>query len=216
MFFDPPPEPAKQPEPKRRAEPSWLSRPHGVLLAGVPLELVLAREPRIAVALSRLGACPDGFEGELTVLATSDLEDDIEYGGLFGAPWRRRGKSVDPARSLRFGARYADGSKAELGGRWEGREGPPPGPVIHGNGGSGGRGEWRERLWFWPLPPAGPIAFALEWLEQGIELRLHELDAAPIREAAGRAQTLMLAEDLPDTPGYTSHAMRADPSGGGE
>jgi hypothetical protein len=175
--------------------------------------VVLAREPKVAVALGRVGACPDGFEADLTVLAADDLEEQL-HGGLFGPPWRRRGQGVDPADALRFGVQYADGSKAELGGPLEAREEQPEGPVIHGNGGHGGDGEWQQRLWFWPLPPAGRIAFALEWRAQGIELRLHELDAAPILEAAARALTLIAAQDMADTPGYSvspMHLHRAVP-----
>jgi hypothetical protein len=215
MFFEPPPKPPPEPEPERRAQPPWRGRPRGVLLAGVPLELVLVREPKLAVALSRLSACPDGFEALLTVLAADDLEEEIDS-GLFGSPGRRRGQRVDPVQALRFGVQYADGSKAELGRRWEAREEPPKGPVIQMNGGQGGDGEWQQRLWFWPLPPPGQITFALEWRAQGIELRLHGVDGAPIHEAAGRAQTLMPAQEMPDTPGYTSHTMRPRPGDGGE
>jgi hypothetical protein len=214
VFFEPPPPPPEEPQRERRAQPPWHEKPRGVVPAGVPLELVLAREPKLAVALCRLGACSDGFDAELIVLGSEDLDEEIN-GGMFGAPSprRRKGERVDPARALRFGVQYADGSKAELERHWQGRDERPDGPVIRTRGGQGGDGEWLQRLWFWPLPPPGTITFALEWLAQGIELQRHELDAAPIREAAERAQTLMPTQELADTPGYTSHTMRPHRNG---
>jgi hypothetical protein len=211
MFFEPAQPPPEEPPHRRRAQPPWLGKPRGVVLAAVPLELMLVREPKIAVVLAGIGACPDGFEAELAVFVAEDLQDEL-HGGLFGpAPWRHgRGERVDPARALRFGVQYADGSKAELE-RRHGRDERPKGPVICPGGGRGDQGEWHQRLWFWPLPPPGTITFALEWQAQGIELRLHELDAAPIREAAPRALTPMPAQELSDGPTYTSHAMRAEP-----
>ncbi len=194
---------------ERRAQPPWLAKPRGVVFAGVPLELVLARKPKLAVALARIGACPDGFEADLIVLADEELEDDLD-GALFGAPWRRQGERLAPDQALRFGVQYADGSKAELNESWRAlhkRTGPydarPEGPVISTGGGHGGDGEQQQRLWFWPLPPPGTVTFALEWRGQGIELQLHTLDAAPIREAAQRAQMLMPDAVMRDTPGHT-------------
>ncbi len=185
-----------------------MGRPAGRLLAGVPLELVLAQSETVAVALSRLAACPDGFEAELATVVVGD--DD------FDPPWRppvrgrRRGA---PDEEMRFGVRYADGSKAELDAPWRAPGERAQGPVIHPAGGSGGEGEWRQELWFWPLPPRGPIAFALEWKAQGIELQLHEVDAQPLLDAAARSKLLFDPGDLADSPGYTlgtMHLHRAD------
>lgn len=170
-----------------------MARPSGRLMAGVPAELVLAQTGTVAVTLSRIAACEDGFEAELAMFATEELEDS-EY------PWRphmHRGTS-DPARAMRFGVRYPDGSKAELNAMWESPARPPEGPVIRQAGGSGGDGEWRQDLWFWPLPGAGRLQFALEWKSQGIELQLHELDAAPLREAAARSHTIFDPASLVD------------------
>jgi hypothetical protein len=209
MFFEPLPPPPEEPERERRAQPPWVEKPRGIMPGGVPLELVLAREPKLAVVLCRLGACPDGFEADLIVLGSEELDEEVS-GALFGmhTPRRRRGQRVDPASAVRFGVQYADGSKAELERNWHGRESRPEGPVIRTRGGQGNDGEWLQRLWFWPLPPPGTVTFALEWPSQGIELRLHEVDAAPIREAAERALAPMPMRDLADGPAYTTHAMR--------
>jgi hypothetical protein len=42
----------------------------------------------------------------------------------------------------------------------------------------------------WPLPPAGTLAFVCEWPLRGIVETRAEIDAAPILEAAGRAEVL--------------------------
>lgn len=209
MFFEPLPEPEEEPRRERWAQPPWLEKPRGVVFAGVPLVLTLVRKPKIAIALSRLGACPDGFEADLIVLAKEDLEDELR-GGLFGQQWRHRGERIAPDQALRFGVQYADGSKAELGESWrahdkrpEPHDARPQGPIIRAGGGRGGDGEQQQQLWFWPLPPPGTITFALEWRAQGIDLQLHELDAAPIREAAQHAQILMPGAAIADTPHHS-------------
>jgi hypothetical protein len=58
------------------------------------------------------------------------------------------------------------------------------------DGGQGGEREWQQDLWIWPLPPTGPLTFAIEWRTRQIPLTTHEVDADIIREAAERAQAL--------------------------
>jgi hypothetical protein len=188
-----------------------MGRPAGRLLAGVPMELVLAQTETVAVALSRVAACEVGFEVELATIV-ADGADDFEP--PWGPPMRGR-RREPPEQAMRFGVRYPDGSKAELDAPWR-----PPGerlahgPVIHQGGGSGGDGEWRQELWFWPLPAPGTIAFALEWKAQGIELQLHELDTAPLHDAAARSQTLFEFGDLAESPGYTLGTIHLHESDG--
>jgi hypothetical protein len=45
-------------------------------------------------------------------------------------------------------------------------------------------------LWLWPLPPAEPFEFAVEWPRGGIDLTLTDLDGAAISAAADRSATL--------------------------
>ncbi len=187
--------------------PPWLERPRGILLGAVAQELLLARTDSVAIALTHIGACSDGFAATLLVMSAMGEEDDEETPFGWG-PWRRR---ADPESTLRIGVRYADGAKAEL----DPGPGAPPlrgeerpdGPLIHGGGGSGGGGEWRHELWFWPLPPPGPLTFAVQWPARGVQETLYELDAGTILDAAGRAQRLFATGEMSDTPGFSSGPM---------
>jgi hypothetical protein len=92
---------------------------------------------------------------------------------------------------LRFGVQYADVCKAtDVGPPWDDGRRKRKGPVISQGSGQGGEREWQQDLWIWPLPPTGPLTFAIEWRAQQIPLTTHEVDADVIREAAERAQAL--------------------------
>jgi hypothetical protein len=95
-----------------------------------------------------------------------------------------------------MGVRYPDGAKAttlEQHRRWApSPDDPPAGPLlgwVPGNGGMHGRelGFSFLGLWLWPLPPAGPFEFAVEWPFGGIDLTFAKLDGAAIVATAGRA-----------------------------
>ncbi|HEX6336908.1 MAG TPA: hypothetical protein VFZ85_08140 [Jiangellaceae bacterium] len=64
----------------------------------------------------------------------------------------------------------------------------PDRPVLIGGGGGGGDRSVDRDYWLWPLPPAGRLRVACEWLDQGIEMTIQELHAQPFLEAAPRAQ----------------------------
>jgi hypothetical protein len=143
----------------------------------------------------------------------SDLEDedmDEFFGGdpfypLLGHPHRRmrRGSELPP-EMLRFGLRFSDGRKATTVdgvfpfdfGTSEDDETEPPGPVLMQRGGGGGDGDWECGFWLWPMPPAGQLAFVVEWPAENIEETTHEVDAALFRDAATKSEVLW-----PDTGG---------------
>jgi hypothetical protein len=165
------------------------------MVAGVvPVELVLASNHRAAVAVTKLGAYPVGFELELVVLVRDEDEYELDpmVSGFMRHAGRRRG---DPRRDmLRFGIEFPDGSKAtNVGGRLRHHgvgEEPPPAPVLQTNGGSSGGGHWQQDLWIWPLPPPGVLTFVCEWPAAELELTRSELDAQLVIDAAGRAQDI--------------------------
>jgi hypothetical protein len=160
---------------------------------------VLVRTQRAAVAVTKLGAYPDGFDFEVLVLV-NEGEDELDP-NVIGHPYRPGRGNRDAAREmLRFGIEFADGSRVtnipgSSGHRFRDHDEPPPGPVMQQNGGGGGSGEWRQRFWVWPLPPAGPLAFACEWPAAGIELTRVEVDAQPLIDAAARSQQIFERTD---------------------
>lgn len=161
----------------------------------MPLELVLARNARAAVALTKFGAYPEGFELEVFVLV-AEGEDELDPNTTGHPRGRGRRGRVDMEREmLRFGVQFADGAKAtNLPG--SGREAlfrsdeAPRGPVLMQRGGGGGGGEWRQSFWVWPLPPSGPVTFACEWPAADIPLTKAEIDAQVLIDGAGRAQQM--------------------------
>jgi hypothetical protein len=173
-----------------------MGAPEGTLPGAVALELVLARNDRAAVCLTRLGAYPTGFTLDLLVFTTDDELDP----NLFGLRRRRSEPSTPgeiPPEVLRFGIQFADGSKATNISRRppSPRDDPEPeGPLIFPGGGGGGGSSWSQHLWVWPLPPSGPLSFVCEWPAAGIELTRHELDAQLILDAVERAQLIFPAE----------------------
>jgi hypothetical protein len=164
------------------------------MVAGVvPVELVLASNHRAAVAVTKLGAYPVGFELELVVLVRDEDEYELDpmVSGFMRHPGRRLG---DPKHDmLRFGIEFSDGSKVtnvEGRSRHFGNEEPPPGPVLNWGGGGSGGGHWQQDLWIWPLPPPGVLTFVCQWPAAELELTRSELDAQTVIDAAGRSQAI--------------------------
>jgi hypothetical protein len=171
-----------------------------MLPGSVPFELVVARNDRAAVAVTKLGAYPVGFELDLVVLASDEDEDELDP--MIMGPMRRPGAHRADAKHdmLRFGIQFSDGSKVtnvnnRRGDMHPGGDGPPSAPVMNTGGGSSGGGDWRQRLWVWPLPPPGPLTFVCEWPAAGIELIRVEVDAQPLIDAAGRAEQIFERTD---------------------
>jgi hypothetical protein len=219
-FFEPPAPQPPPPRPPRQRTPPWFSAPRGTLPGVVALELVLARTPRAAVCVTRLGAYPQGFGFDLVTMV-SDEDDELDPMLFAGRrPWQRRRIAEEgiPEEMLRFGVEFADGAKAtNTAGQPLVHQGPghvetsiavassdspqePTGPVLQTGGGGGGGGNWRQSVWIWPLPPPGRLTFVCQWPEAGIELTRREIDAQVILDAAGRAQVIFSDADLPDPP----------------
>jgi hypothetical protein len=197
-FFDALPPPLKPPEDAYRMPP-WAAPPENVLGADVALRLVLARTEELAVAIVGATAYPSG----VTLNLTLRLRTPREHPDFFH-PFLHQARGLDPDDLFKFGVQLADGSKATtlehraLFGREE-----PPGPVLMPRGGGGGGRSWDWGVWLWPLPPPGSITFVCEWPAQGVAESRADVDAAPIIEAAARAEVLW--EDDSPAPGSASH-----------
>ena len=186
-FFTPPPPPEPEPE---YAQPEWLGPPDNELGVAVPIRVVLARTGEVAVAATDVVAYSTGIELNLAVrLRTVDHLAD-PYGMHYGR--MRLGGAELGDEVLRFGAEFEDGRRVTNIDAFPGAdpERAPTDPVLVQRGGGGGGKTWDQRLWLWPLPPAGVLAFVCEWPKHGIGLTRVEVDIAPILEAAAAAEQL--------------------------
>lgn len=197
MFFEPPA--AAEKEPGGRAElelPSWVDPPAAEIGTVMPLGLVVARSANAVVVLPAVRAYSTGCLLLVDVASRQEslsAEDwwDLSRAGMWPFPFMFRGGPL-PSRLMRFGVRYPDGTKATTVDRRPhmARDAePPPGPLLSyapGGGGVRGAGHSSFGLWLWPLPPAEPIEFAVEWPVAGIGLTIAGLDGAAIVAAAGR------------------------------
>jgi len=165
----------------------------------VPLRLLVARTETAAVLVQHVTAYPKGMHFELSIHRRSAPEDPTADPWHAFHMWRHTSKGGElPPELLRFGVQLADGSKATTLGPHPFMAGPdktPEGPVLIQHGGGGGGLTYNMGLWLWPLPPAGPLAFVVEWPSEGIEETRVEIDAEPIREAADQAETLWPQEE---------------------
>ncbi len=214
-FFEPPATPPPRPEPpdlpQRRA---WWGAPENELGGPVPLRLVLARTDRVVIAVLGAVAFSAGIEFTLAVrrrLAATATAEDIDqfYEGdpfhpPFGHPRMRMRRLPElPEDVLRFGVQFSTGQKATTTGGmrpWDFREEDeeerePEGPILMEQGGSGGGGHYDQDFWLWPLPPAGPFTFVVEWPSEQIELTRQEVDAALFLDASTQSERLWPGEE---------------------
>jgi hypothetical protein len=195
MFFQ---RPAAEPaEPLRPELPPWAGPPKADLGATVATELILARSANVVVALPRVTVYRTGclFTVEVVIRKTQLSSDDWQ--DLIRSTSHATGPGKRWERILRLGLRYPDettvtnlDSPPEQ--RADGAEaGTPVGPLLSwmpaGSGGSWNHHISHMKMWLWPLPPAQPLTFAVEWPIGGIELTTTELDGAELVAAAERS-----------------------------
>lgn len=177
-FFEPPPRPP-EPEWAEELRRPWFEKPDNAVPGVVPVQLLLARSDAAAVLVTSLVAYADGVE--LDLRAVWQRRGDVAFPF---APHFRGGDEV-----LRFGVAFADGRRATNLDRRP-SECAPEGAVLVAGGGGGSDTHYTSSYWMWPLPPPGPLAFVCEWPAQGIPETSVEIDAALIRDASARSQTL--------------------------
>jgi hypothetical protein len=179
-FFEPP-SPPKEPAPRRR--PPWHGAPENELGVTVPLRFVLVRNDELVLAVVDAVAYSAGFSFRVALRVRPEAEFDPHT--FF--PMRAR----PTEGGLRLGIAFADGRKTANGfPPTRGETGPPEIVLAPGGGGGGGGRSFELRYWVYPLPPPGPVTFAVEWLGRGIGELTHEVDSAPIRDAAAQSEEL--------------------------
>lgn len=188
-FFEPP---APPPPPEPSPQPDWVAPPAGVVPGLAPVEFLLARSAEAAVAISGAWAYPTGVELRVTVLLrTADprVDEAIFSPWLVttGSQWVVTTGAGPPDEFLRLGVQLVDGRKAT---NLDHRGDDPAPPVLMQGGGHGSDVLWVSHYWLWPLPPAGPLAFVVEWPAKEIPETRAEIDASLLHTAAERAVTL--------------------------
>lgn len=196
-FFEapagPPPQPFTFPE-----FPPWAGPPDAEIGAVVALEQLVARTANAVVLMPTVRVYSTGAMLNVEITARQgDLDPeswfDLESAAVLSFPGRNRVPGLS-RRLLRLGVRLRDGSKATTldPPRWRGDADPPPGPVLQyspqSSGGRSGAHTHNFGMWLWPLPPAEPFEFAVEWPAAGLDLTIVELDGALIRGAASRSR----------------------------
>jgi hypothetical protein len=208
-FFEPP-----APQPRDEVEPvshPWAGPPNNVLGITLPVDVVLARSAKAVVTLGSILAYPEGFEFSYLILVR-----DPEVGERLPEMHhyrRRRGVAETGLADdlFRFGLEFADGSRVTTLEEYRGFAQPPDeikGPVLIPRGGGGSLDRWYGSYWVWPLPSEGSLAFVCEWPVADLPLARYELDAAPIRDAASRAQVLWEGEAGSASAGHGSFSQQ--------
>jgi hypothetical protein len=201
FFHKPEPEPPQPPMPK---PPAWAGPPRDVRGAVVATELLLARTDNVAIVLSQALVYRTGCLLTIEVATRKrNLNQDDWYDLFFAVHDEARMPSRRWDRLLRLGLRYPDGTTVTNLDPLITRKpdadpldpldppGPPVGPGLswYPFSSHGGRFDphIQGALWLWPLPPAEPLQFAVEWPIAGIDLTIVELDGAELAAAATRS-----------------------------
>lgn len=178
--------------------PPWHVRP-GV----APLSVVVGRSDTTVVQLEGARAYPQGVVLTLVVRVRESGREARRR--LFAHLERVHGRGqLDlglPPGGLRWGVELADGRRVTTMDEspWA-QERPddvepagwtPDHPVLEGLGRPAADADrWSRDVWLWPLPPAGRLRVVCAWADRGILETAVEVDAAPLREAAARAEPL--------------------------
>lgn len=200
-FFPEPPDPPDE-EWSEQPQPVWMGPPEDVLPGVVPVELVLARSPSTVVMLTGMRAFPTGLHMNLAVRVRGKLGRRDLHSEVFDGPYGHDMDAAWQARRLKWGFELADGQRVTNVGPWPQQPNQdhsrphhpddylwePDHAVLMGGGGGGGSRSVDRDYWLWPLPPAGRLRVAFQWLDQDIGVQTHDLDAAPFLQAASRAR----------------------------
>jgi hypothetical protein len=194
-FFEPVPEREKDPRHVDFRQPEWDGPPINERAVAVALNLTLGRTDDVVAFIADVSVYSTGLTFQVEMMAREPEVDPHGHPGGFMLSHAE--SDADP----RFGILLADGRRAVLG-DWGNQAGAPPEIVFRSHGGHGGGRHWSTDVWLWPIPPEGPVTFVFRWLREGVEETRVEIDAAPLRAAAARAEALWPDErpERPDRP----------------
>jgi hypothetical protein len=200
MFFEPVTAQEEETHRPRPGLPAWYAPPADEMGATMVSGLVLARTPNVAITLPTIQAFSNGCLMNVNIVMrqhTTMAPADFQALQLSLYPPMITGVSAGrlPDNLLRFGVRYADGTKAVTVGQRIDRsqipQDPPSSPRlswllggISMRSGDDDAGVNIMGLWLWPLPPQETFELAVEWPAGGVKLSIVNLDGAAIAGAA--------------------------------
>ena len=183
--------------------PAWQGPPWHVRPGVAALSVVVGRSPTTVVLLEGARAHPQGVVLRLVVRVRESGREarrrvfaHLELAHGCGQLDLRL-----PPGGLRWGVELADGRRVTTVDESPWARGLPDGadparwspdhPVLEGLGRPGVHADtWSRDVWLWLLPPAGRTRVVCAWTDRGIPETAVEVDPAPLREAAARAEPL--------------------------
>jgi hypothetical protein len=193
-FFDPPeePPPGPLPGPARRA---WTGPPDGVSGGQVALRLVMFRGESLHLSVGHFCAYPDGVEFAVEIRWRREPDHPRHHRLMQSLTTG----FVPPEEALRVGVRFSDGRMAASDRAMRDyvpflEQDDPAGPLLWPLGGHGSGERMEQRLWLWPLPPAGRLTFGVVWPAESVPETTVTTDASPFIEAATRSEPLWGSE----------------------
>jgi hypothetical protein len=160
----------------------WQGPPSDVLGGAVPIQRFVARRKDVVVALVGATAFPQGCIFDVHVAARRGSLSDEVWTGVVGGGFEAWPSGAD----LMFSVRTPGVAEDPFAGN------PPEAPHLFQAGRESSHGggvyESKRRLWLWPLPPARPIEFVVEWPQLGLAPTATTIDGAAVVRAAERAE----------------------------
>ncbi|MFC4006308.1 hypothetical protein ACFOY2_03685 [Nonomuraea purpurea] len=163
------------------------------------IDLVLARTPNVVITLPTIQAFSTGCLMNVDIVTRRHTLSFDEFKALQLSVYQHMVTGLRagqlPDNLLRFGVRFADGTKVTTVGqrfdRTQLTQEPPRGPKLSWllggvsmRSGDEEAGVTTVGLWLWPSPPPETFELAVEWPIGGIELSIVELDGTAITSAA--------------------------------
>jgi hypothetical protein len=165
--------------------------PGGVVPVVVPGDLVLVREPGLAVWAGAVTVFPEGFEFTLLILSdASRVPPPADF--ALDVPDRGRMSWLE--------VRFADGRRRAADLNANTPPDQPQGPQMTLQYGAGADGWLRSMWWVTPLPPPGPVELTIHLGGAEGTTGTGLLDGARLTEAASRADVVWPQADGANGP----------------
>ncbi|WP_414937272.1 hypothetical protein [Amycolatopsis sp. cmx-11-51] len=174
----------------------WVDSPHEHIVPAIlPWSMPLGRAERTIVALRGIEVWPEAVSFQLSVYSRDLLPGDPGEGLID----HRR---VPDYNALLVGVLFPDGRRASSETISVPSASKPDQPVLRAQGLSGTSFHVDHEIFLWPLPPAGPLEFVVQWLDRDIEETHTSLEGTAIRNAAKEA-----GEIWPGLPAREAHGL---------